>query len=158
METTHTVLVNGTAEQAFSLFVERLGEWWPKEYTWSSANLVKIGIEPFENGKCYEVGSYGFRYDWGRVLTIEPPHHILFTWQIAPNRVPEPDPEKSSRVDVTFRDGDGVDSTLVTLVHDGFERHGESGEIYREGMASDAGWPYMLSRFADLVHAGLTNL
>lgn len=151
METTHTVLVSVASQRAFTVFVDQLGQWWPKEYTWSSAGLAEIGMEGRADGKCYEIGPHGFRYDWGRILTYVPPERLEFTWQIGPNRVPEPDPEKSSVVNVTFREGDSDNTTLVTLVHDRFERHGDAGDVYCEGMASDAGWPYMLGRYADLV-------
>jgi hypothetical protein len=34
------------------------------------------------------------------------------------------------------------------LEHRAFARHGEKANAYREGMASPAGWPSMLERYA----------
>ncbi len=59
-------------------------------------------------GHCSERGPHGFRCDWGRVVTCEPPGKIAFTWQISPQRVPQPDPAQASLVEVRFdADGDG---------------------------------------------------
>lgn len=154
METTHSVLVYADAETAFSVFVERFSAWWPPEYTWSRKALVEIGIEQRIDGKCYEIGPYGFRYDWGRVVDLQAPERVGFTWQISPSRVPEPDPAHSSAVEISFTQGSDAGTTHVTLVHRGFERHGESADAYLEGMASDAGWPYILGRYADVVNSG----
>ena len=76
------------------------------------------------------------------MLTCEPPQRLVFTWQISPDRTPQPDPERSSEVEVVFEEaGNG---TKVTVEHRAFERHGEEGEGYRDALASDLGWPYML--------------
>jgi uncharacterized protein YndB with AHSA1/START domain len=141
-----SVVVDASPERAFDVFTEGLGEWWIPEYTWSGPRvLVDIGIEPRKGGLCYEIGPYGFRVDWGRVLTWEAPHRLVFTWQIGPERVPEPDPERASEVEVTFAtEGRG---TRVELTHRRFERHGEAAQAYRGGMS--VGWEQLLGRYAD---------
>lgn len=139
-----------TTEQAFERFTRDISHWWPKEYTWSGKVLETIGIEPGVGGMCTERGPHGFRLDWGRVLVWEPPGRLVFTWQISPSRVPEPDPERSSEVEVRFR-ADGPQATRVELEHRGFSRHGEGAGEYQAGMASPQGWPYILERFAQAI-------
>ncbi len=139
-------------ERAFELFVSELNEWWPAEYTWAGEVLERIVIEQGVAGRCYERGPYGFECDWGRVLAWEPPRRLLFTWQIAPNRVPQPDPERASEVEVRFEEiEEGV--TEVTLVHGQFERHGEGAAEYRAALGTEQGWAYMLSRYVELVES-----
>jgi uncharacterized protein YndB with AHSA1/START domain len=134
-------------EEAFARFVDHLGDWWPSEYTWSEAALEGIGIEPREGGMCFEHGPHGFRCDWGRVLTVDRPRSVVLTWQIGPNREPVPDPSKASEVEVRFEPEDET-TTRVELEHRGFDRHGAAAENYRAALASEQGWPYILSRYA----------
>jgi len=136
-----------TPEHAFAAFTEAFGSWWPPEYTWSQRALEAIGIEPGEGGACFELGPYGFHLDWGRVLAWEPPRRLVFSWQIGATRVPEPDPARSSEVEVRF-EPDGDDGTRVELVHRDFARHGEEAAGYRAAMGSEQGWDFILRRFA----------
>lgn len=135
-----------TPDEAFARFTEGLGEWWPPEYTWSGPALVAIEMSLGEGGLCTERGPHGFRCDWGRVTTWDPPARVVFTWQISPARVPQPDPRHASTVDVRFT-ADG-DRTRVELTHAGFERHGDGAAGYRGAMASPEGWMRILQRFA----------
>ena len=121
--------------------------WWPPEYTWAQQSLAEIAIEPAEGGRCYERGPHGFSCDWGRVLAWEPPDRLVFTWQISPQRVPQPDPARSSEVEVRFA-AEGASATRVELEHRHFERHGEGADGYRAAMTSEHGWPLLLERFA----------
>lgn len=141
-----TVTVPVAADEAFEHFARRLGTWWPREYTWSQDVLEEIGIEPRINGPCYEIGPHGFRCDWGRVLAWEPPHRLVFLWQIGPDRTPQPDPARASEVEVRFVTI-GPDATRVELEHREFARHGDGGDAYRDSLASPQGWPFMLERF-----------
>ena len=133
--------------RAFAGFAE-LDAWWPRAYTWSGEALERMTIDLRPGGLCSELGPHGFRCDWGRVLTLEPGVELTFSWQIAPTRAPEPDPDRASRVRVTFaahEDG----GTRVTLEHDLFARHGGGAAEYRAAMAAPAGWPLLLRHYAD---------
>lgn len=88
--------------------------------------------------------------DWGRVLVWEPPQRLVLAWQIGVGFVPEPDPERASRVEIRFVE-DGPARTTVTLVHSDFERHGEGWESMRDGVAHEGGWPGVLEAYAKLV-------
>lgn len=93
----------------------------------------------------FERGPHGFRIDWGRVLAWEPPRRVGFSWQITPERVPEPNPAKAGQVEVSFA-ALSPDTTRIAVTHSGFERHGESGAAYRVAMA-EQGWPIILARY-----------
>lgn len=144
----HHVTVALPREAAFRLFTEDLGSWWPTAYTWSRDALEEIGIESGEDGLCSEHGPHGFRVDWGRVLAWEPPGKLVLAWQISPQRVPQPDPDHASTLEVRFEALDTGD-TRVVLEHRDFERHGEGADEYCKAMASDKGWPYILGRYAE---------
>ncbi len=146
-----TVTVKASPDHAFKVFTDEFASWWPQEYTWSGEVLETIGIEPREDGRCFERGPHGFECDWGRVLVWEPPRRLVFSWQISPERVPEPNPDKASKVEVRFL-AEGASSTRVELVHRAFERHGEGGAGYRAGLGSPQGWPYILDRYAAAVN------
>jgi uncharacterized protein YndB with AHSA1/START domain len=145
----HSVMVDAPAERAFSFFVE-LAKWWPAKYTWADKDLETIAIEPRAGGLCYERSSGGRQTRWGRVATWDPPHRLVFTWEISPTRAVERDPARASEVEVRFED-QGEGATRVELEHRGFTRHGEGAAGYREAMNSPAGWPYILERYAGAV-------
>jgi uncharacterized protein YndB with AHSA1/START domain len=140
------ILVPVDPDEAFAAFVDGFGYWWPREYTWSGPVLEELGIEPGEGGLCFERGPHGFRLDWGRVLVWEPPQRLVFSWQVSPQRLPVPDPDRASEVEVRFIP-EGATATLVRLEHRGWERHGEEGARYRDGMAAQPGWPLLLQRY-----------
>jgi uncharacterized protein YndB with AHSA1/START domain len=133
-----------TCEEAFALFSSGLGSWWPPEFSWSQDGLEEIGMEARPGGFLYEKGPHGLRLDWGRVLAWEPPDRVVFSWQISPERVPEPDPARASEVEVRFEPADS--GCRLLLQHRGFARHGDGGEGYAEMMGTQ-GWPYALERF-----------
>lgn len=145
-----TVTVSVSVDRAFYIFVDELRHWWPNEYTWSGEVLDTMVIEPKINGRCFERGPHGFECDWGRVLAYSPPERLIFTWQIGPDRVPQPDPKKSSEIEVQF-EAVSSDSAIINFEHQNFDKHGEGGPSYREAMASPQGWPYILNRYKEYV-------
>ena len=137
--------------RAFDHFVADFGRWWPRDYTWAGEKLATITIQPRLNGRCTETGPHGFRLDWGRVLAWEPPHLLRFTWQIDPDRVPQPDPDRASVVNVRFSvvpAGAEAGWTEVALAHSGFERHGRGGAAYRAALDGRGGWTHLLALYA----------
>ncbi|ASW53087.1 SRPBCC family protein [Plantactinospora sp. KBS50] len=136
---------------AFEAFTGRLADWWVREYTWSGPDaLADIGIEPRPDGMAFEIGPHGFRTDWGRVLVWDPPHRLLMTWQIGPDRAPVPDPEQASEIDVRFVADNGT-HTLVELDHRAFDRHGDAAAGYLQALT--AGWQELLGRYAEMLRA-----
>jgi uncharacterized protein YndB with AHSA1/START domain len=140
------IVTTASIEDSFSIFVDHLQDWWPREYTWSQQSLKRITIAPYINGHCFETGPFDFRCDWGRVLEFERPFHIAFSWQVNPSRVPVPDPEKASKVTVTFKTLE--DKTVrVRLIHSSFDRHGPEWEEYARAMNSEKGWAFILEKY-----------
>lgn len=142
--------VNAELEKAFYTFVKDFSKWYPVEYTWSQNVLEDIVIEGKEGGKCYETGPFKFRLDWGRVLIYEPPNRIAFTWQISFDRVPEPNPVKSSEVDIKFFEENEY-LTRIKFEHRNFIHHGDDAEKYRKAMDSPEGWDYILQRYEEFL-------
>lgn len=143
-------MVATPASDAFEIFTDGLSTWWPAEYTWAQDTLETIAIEAEVGGRCFERGPHGFECDWGRVLTWEPPRRLVFTWQISPERVPEPNPDKAGEVEVRFVEEEPA-KTRVEFEHRGFARHGDHGTDYRDAMASPQGWPYILDQYVAAV-------
>ena len=142
-----TLRIPVPAEEAFAAFTDRLGDWWVREYTWSGPDLlVELGVEPRAGGMLYEIGPHGFRMDWGRVLTWEPPYRLGFTWQIGPDRTPVPDPGRASEVELHLHPAG--DQTEVRVEHRHFDRHGDTAEDYRAALTP--GWEELLTRYAEV--------
>lgn len=135
-------------EKAFHDFVRELNNWWPKEYTWSQEGLQRISMAPYVNGLCTEIGLFGFRCDWGRVVAYRENELVRIKWQISPQRVPEPDPDKASEVELKFRSVDGC-KTALEFVHEHLENHGEGAADYQKAMDSKQGWDYILNKFVE---------
>jgi len=140
------VIVDAEKEKAFKIFLQELGNWWPREYTWSQDELVSLKVNPIANGFFTEIGPYGFQCDWGRIIKIDD-NSLAFYWQIGPNRVPEPNPERASEVEIRFTGENGY--TIILLEHRDFSRHGEQGSAYQEMMNAPEGWDYILACFVE---------
>ena len=132
-------------EQVFALWTDALDRWWPRAFTWSQDKLDRIAIEPHVGGRCYERGPLGFHLDFGRVIECEPPVRLVFTWQIAFDRTPQPDPAQASEVEIRLRAA-GPSATDVEIEHRHFERHGAQAAAYRAGM--EHGWDELVRRLA----------
>jgi uncharacterized protein YndB with AHSA1/START domain len=74
----------------------------------------------------------------------------VLSWQIAPDRVPQPDPTRASEVEVHFHERRRV--TVVDLEHRHFVRHGPDAEGYWRAMTD--GWRELLDRYAAAVPRG----
>ena len=146
----HEVTVEVSPADAFAAFSEGMNAWWPRDFTWSGQALERIAIEPRPGGFAHEIGPGGMRLDWGRVAAWEPPHRLAFSWQVGPDRVPEVSPASASQVEVRFAPAPGG-RTRVSLVHDGWERHGERGAAYRDEFDASGAWPRILDAYAAAV-------
>jgi uncharacterized protein YndB with AHSA1/START domain len=144
------IVVNGTPERAFAVFTERFDAVKPREHNLLGVPIVETVLEPHVGGRIIDHGEDGSECSWARVLAFDPPHRIVFTWDIGPTWQLETDPANSSEVEVRFlADDDG--RTRVELEHRHLERHGNGWESLRDGVAGDQGWPLYLARYAALV-------
>lgn len=139
-------------DQAFVTFVDRLGTWWPPQFTFSEERFETAVIEPKAGLRWFERNEDGEELEWGEVRAWEPPERLVLSWQIGPDRQQE-EPDRASEVEVHFAP-EGPAATLVTLTHRYFGRHGEGGEQMREGMASPHGWPGLLESFRQEAEGG----
>jgi uncharacterized protein YndB with AHSA1/START domain len=126
-----TITVNAPPERAFSMFTERIGDWWP--FQTHSIHGEKVETAVFEarpGGRVYERTAGGDEVDWATVLAFDPPSRFLLEWKVNPSR-------QATELSVSFTpEGDG---TRVELEHGGWDA---------DGYASyDTGWDFVLGKY-----------
>jgi uncharacterized protein YndB with AHSA1/START domain len=140
-----SVVVDRPAEDAFRVYTEQIGSWWPfaKTHSVAKEDVETVIIEGREGGRFYERTKSGDEHLWGTILVWDPPHRILHSWH------PGRGEETAQKVEVSFTPvGDG---TRVDLVHTGWE---VLGERMAEVVASyETGWDSVLSRYAEAANA-----
>jgi len=141
-----TVTVGLPVDQAFRLFTDSFGTWWPPQYHIGQADLAIAILEPHEGGRWYEQGVDGSQCDWGRVLAWEPPHRLVLTWQVNGHWQYDPDPDHASEIEVRFTP-DGPGQTTVSLEHRGLERL-VGGQEVRDTIIGGGGWTSLLELLA----------
>jgi hypothetical protein len=128
--------------EAFRVFTERLGDWWPLRrhglYAESSAGVA------FVDGRVVERSASGEEGVWAEVTAWDPPRHLGLSWH------PGTDPALATVVEVDFEPDD--DGTRVVLTHSGWEALGERAELGRASYAG--GWRSVVAGFADLATGG----
>ncbi|WP_063051038.1 SRPBCC family protein [Nocardia arthritidis] len=141
------LVVDAPIETAYEVFTSGIDRWWPREHHIGTGRLAEEVIEPRVGGRCLGREEDGTECPWGTVLVWQPPSHFAFSWQIGLDWKQETDPERASRVDVTFS-AIAPDRTAVTLVHSGFERHGPGWESMHDAVGSAGGWPDLANSYA----------
>lgn len=145
----HSVTVPLTADQAFHLFTEEIGSWWPADtHTLSEGPITEV-FEAREGGRWYELAEDGGECTVATMLAWEPPRRLVMAWQLTPEWKFEPDLDRATQVEVTFQE-EGESGTRVTLEHRGFEGYGESGAEMRDSVGGDEGWPVIMTRYAEV--------
>jgi uncharacterized protein YndB with AHSA1/START domain len=142
------VVVETPIEQAFEVFTDGIGSWWPPEYNLLEVEIAERIFEPRAGGQVYDRGVDGSECHWARVLAYEPPNRVVISWDISPHWQIETDPEKTSEIEVRFVP-EAPERTRVELEHRNLDRHGEGWEGIRDSVGSDGGWPGCLRRFAE---------
>jgi uncharacterized protein YndB with AHSA1/START domain len=143
------VVVNAGVAQAFTAFTDRFGDFKPPEHNLLRAPIAETVFEPRVGGHIYDRAADGSECRWARVLAFEPPHRVVFSWDIGPQWQVETDPELTSEVEVRFV-AEGPDRTRVELEHRNLDRHGPGWRAVGEGVGGDGGWPLYLARYAAL--------
>jgi hypothetical protein len=98
-----SVHVDCPVEDAFRLFTERFGDWWPDG---------EAGLREFElwtDEKITERTASGEEREWGTVTAWEPPYRVAFTWY------PNAAADRAGTVEVEFTVE--ADGTRVTVTH-----------------------------------------
>lgn len=132
------VRVDCPIEDAFRLFTEAFGDWWPAAlYSQSGDDVETCVMEPWPGGRVFERTRSGDEFSWGSIVEWDPPHHLRFTWDISGGN------DDKQAVDVTF-DVD-ADGTKVTVIHSGWETPGVAVNALR--MDCTAMWHAVLTQF-----------
>jgi uncharacterized protein YndB with AHSA1/START domain len=135
-----SVLVPAAPQRAFELFTAHIQEWWPlRTHSVGAADAVGITFGEGVGAAIIETLADGTTSKWGTITEWQPPHRVAFTWHAG---TPEPE---ATLVEVTFAK-DGPGSTVVRLVHSGWERRPD-GASARDGY--DSGWEPVIGRFAE---------
>jgi uncharacterized protein YndB with AHSA1/START domain len=147
------IVVPAPADWAFSVFTERIGDFKPPEHSLLAAPIAETVFEPRVGGHIYDRATDGTECRWARVLVYEPPHRVVFSWDIGPTWQLETDPENASEVEVRFVE-ENPGRTRVELEHRNIDRHGPGWEALADGVGHDQGWPLYLARYAALFGDG----
>lgn len=138
-----TLVVNASQVHAFDVFTSRLDTWWPKGHGIGATPVKQSFIEPRVGGRWYTTHEDGSETVVGHMRIWEPPHRILFSWEVSADW--KSDSSVASEVEVRFV-AEGPRTTRVELEHRNFEALGrEGGEKMRGGV--DGGWPGLLELF-----------
>lgn len=144
---TASIEVDVPIEHAFGVYTEQIHTWWNPEHVLIEAPLAMIELEPHVGGRIVERGTDGSECAWGRVLAFDPPHRLVFTWDITLAWTLEPDPSRCSEIEVTFTAMSAA-ATLVRIEHRYLDRHGEGWESMATAVGAADGWAHDLERFA----------
>jgi uncharacterized protein YndB with AHSA1/START domain len=145
----HSTVVEAPIDKAFSVFTEGFGRFKPPEHNLLGVEIAETVFEARVGGHLYDRGVDGSECRWARVLAYEPPHRVVFSWDISPSWQVETNPDKTSEVEVRFV-AETPGRTRVELEHRNLDRHGDGWESVRDGVDADQGWPLYLHRFASL--------
>jgi uncharacterized protein YndB with AHSA1/START domain len=144
-----SIVVEAPIERAFEVFTKQFGRFKPAEHNLLGVQIAETVFEPRVGGYLYDRGVDGSECRWARVLAYEPPHRVLFSWNISPRWQIETDPQKASEWEVRFI-AETPQRTRVEIEHRNLDRHGEGWQGARDGVAGDQGWTLYLRRYADL--------
>ena len=146
----HQLVVDLSVEEAFDTFVDRFGDFKPPEHNLLGAAITETRFEPRVGGHIYDRAADGSECRWARVLAYEPPHRVVFSWDISPQWQLEEDPSNTSEVEVNFV-AETPKRTRVELEHRHLDRHGPGWQSLRDAIDGDGGWPLYVTRYGDLV-------
>jgi uncharacterized protein YndB with AHSA1/START domain len=143
------ILVNAPIDAAFKVFTERFGDFKPREHNLLQAAIAETVFEPRVGGNIYDRGIDGSQCRWARILAFDPPHRVVFSWDISPRWQLETNADLTSEVEVRFF-AEAPERTRVELEHRHLDRHGAGWESVRDGVDNETGWPLYLQRYAAL--------
>jgi len=147
-----SIVVDAPPARAFELFVDQ-ERWWPiKTHHLAQPAGERAVLEPFVGGRWYEVSSDGNETDWGRVLAFEPPRRILLSWQMSADWTHEPDPERSSEIEVTFI-AEADNRTRLVYEHRHLERYADQAKQMRTALDRPAAAEAVLLAFTSALPA-----
>lgn len=130
-----SIRVERSPEISFRVFVDAIGEWWPKGPSFNGKILKDMVIEGRVGGRFFERYTDGTEYEIGQITDFEPPAMVGFTWRA-------PSWDRNTQVQIRFTaEGSG---TRVELEHSGWEQ----AENLRETRKNyDHGWDLVLAQY-----------
>lgn len=137
--------VKTSAARAFAIFTDGIDSWWPRQHHIGKSPMKRTLIEPREGGRWYSIGEDGSECDVGRVLTWDPPHRLVLSWNITAEWVF--DPSFVTEIEVRFSQT-APKETAVTFEHRLLERYGAPAREMRERMNAPEGWHVALDDFS----------
>ena len=143
-----SIVVNAPVERAFAVFTTEIGTWWPASHHLLEGDGVDMACDGREGGSIYDRRVDGAECHFARILTWEPPHRMVFTWDITPEWTLQTDLDKTSEVEVRFTE-EAPGRTRVDLEHRNLEHHGDGWESMRASVAAEGGWRGVLQPFLD---------
>jgi uncharacterized protein YndB with AHSA1/START domain len=146
------IVVEAPIERAFRVFTEDFDRIKPREHNMLGVEIAETVFEPRAGGRVFDRGVDGSEFRWARVLAFEPPHRVVFSWDISPQWQIESDVAKTSEVEVRFI-AEGPDRTRVELEHRHLDRHGDGWPSMRDAVDGEGGWPLYLERYAGVITA-----
>ena len=147
------VIVDAPIDRAFTVFTERFGDFKPPEHNLLRAPIAETVFEPRVGGNIVDRAVDGSECRWARILAYEPPHRVVFSWDISPRWEIVTDPALASEVEVRFFT-DTPGRTRVELEHRHIDRHGPEWQAVTDGVDGAEGWPHYLARYAALFIGG----
>jgi uncharacterized protein YndB with AHSA1/START domain len=142
-----SIVVDVPVDRAFAVFTGDIGSWWPPEHHLLEGALADMVFEPRVGGHVFDRGVDGSECRWARVLAFEPPYRLVISWDISLQWQLEPDPDRTSEVEVRFQP-EGPERTRVELEHRNIDRHGDGWEQMHGAVGSPDGWDRGLQSFA----------
>lgn len=138
-----TVTVTRAVDEAFKLFTDGIGTWWPfhQGHSIGEERVTTAVFEPKVGGRVFEVWDDGSEHYWAEVLVYEPPHRFVLAWK--------PNPDRPAPTELEVRFTEAGSGTRLDLEHRGWDRLGEAGATQRANY--DGGWPLTLQRYAEAV-------
>ena len=107
-----SVFVRCTPEHAFTVFTERIGDWWPFDgHSLFDDKAEAVVFEPHVGGRVYERSAEGEEGLWGTLTVWDPPRGFTMTWH------PGRGEETAQELELRFSPEGG--GTRVDLVHTG---------------------------------------
>jgi len=128
--------INRSPSETFDAFMSKASHWWPLDTHSVSPYLGEpapdtVVIERHEGGKIFEISTNGEHRIWGNITDYQEGRRVAFTWY------PGLSASEATAVSVNFDPADDG-TTIVTLVHNGWETRGDKAAEIRANYLT--GW------------------